>query len=507
MRSKKAIKNIFWSGSYQIISIICGLVLPRLILGTFGSTYNGVVNSAIQFLSMIQILNLGIAGATKVALYKTLAKGDVLGTSRIYNATQNYMKKVAVAIVCYALVLMVVYPFILHTDLGKIECAILVGIVAVRTFAEYFFGITNKTLITADQSGYISYIFNIIATIANTVLAYILICFGCSVFSVYAGSSIVFLLNPLLLSLYVRRKYKIIRNCEPDNSALEARGAVAFHSIANIVHDRTDLIILTLFTDIKVVSVYTVYYLVVGKIKSIMRICTNGMEAAFGDMWVKKEMENLHRNFKAYEYTIYSFTCVVFSCVGVLILPFISLYTKKVTDINYVRLDLAILITIAEAFFCIRQPYLTLVEATGSYEQTKKGAAVEAGLNIVISLALVPFIGIVGVIIGTMCANIFRTCQYSLYVSKNILNQRISVVIRKICWAVLTSALSVGLSLFVIKLIPWTGFSWFKWIVESMIVFMISTVVLVFSSLLFYKNELMHLIRFMDNAIFKKTRK
>jgi len=93
MRSKKALKNLSVSMLYQIISIICGLITPRLILGAYGSTYNGVVNSAKQFLSMVTILNLGIAGATRVALYKTLADKDNLATSRIVKATQIYMRK------------------------------------------------------------------------------------------------------------------------------------------------------------------------------------------------------------------------------------------------------------------------------------------------------------------------------------------------------------------------------------------------------------------------------
>ena len=88
MRTKKAFKNIMASMSYQVISIICGLITPRLLLLAFGSTYNGVVVSATQFLSMITILNVGIAGATRVALYKTLAVNDVLGTSRIVKANK-----------------------------------------------------------------------------------------------------------------------------------------------------------------------------------------------------------------------------------------------------------------------------------------------------------------------------------------------------------------------------------------------------------------------------------
>ena len=93
MRTQKVMLNVSASFLYQIASIICGLITPRLILIAFGSTYNGVIESATQFLSLVSILNIGIAGATRVALYKTLAIKDTNGTNRIMRATKQYLHK------------------------------------------------------------------------------------------------------------------------------------------------------------------------------------------------------------------------------------------------------------------------------------------------------------------------------------------------------------------------------------------------------------------------------
>ena len=41
MRSKKALKNIITSLLQQIVTIICGLIVPRAIIGSFGSNVNG----------------------------------------------------------------------------------------------------------------------------------------------------------------------------------------------------------------------------------------------------------------------------------------------------------------------------------------------------------------------------------------------------------------------------------------------------------------------------------
>lgn len=488
MRTKKAFYNITTSLLSQFVSIICGLITPRLILATFGSTYNGVINSATQFLGIISILNLGIAGATRVALYESLANNDCIGTSRIMKATKNYMRKVAFCLIMYAAVLCIVYPLISHNNLTFTDHMSLIAIVSISSFAEYFFGISNYTLLTADQASYILNILNIAKVTINTIAVYILIKAGASIYSVKLVSSIVFFIAPVLLEIYVKKKYNLISNCTPDDSAIKNRGVVAFHSIANIIHNNTDLIVLTVFTDAKLISVYTIYYLILGKIKALMTVFTSGLEAAFGNMWIKKELASIERNFRLFEYGIYTFTAIMFSCVGILILPFIELYTKGVTDINYLRLDFAILVTVTEATYCLRQPYLTLVQATGSYEETKMGALIEALLNIGISLILVVPLGINGVMIGTLVANIFRTTQYSIFISNNVLHRAYQQVIYRLIWLVGVCGITVSISLLINRVISFPN-GWKGWIVRAITVFITAFFIALVMSIVFYKDD------------------
>ena len=73
------------------------------------------------------------------------------------------------------------------------------------------------------------------------------------------------------------------------------------------------------------------------------------------------------------------------------------------------RTSLGVCIAFAQIFMSIRTPYVLLVQAAGHYKQVKVAGYVEAGINIVLTAVLVIKIGIVGAIIGTIIANIFRT--------------------------------------------------------------------------------------------------
>lgn len=493
-RTQKAFLNMSTSLVSQIVSIICGLITPRLILTNFGSTYNGVTASATQFLGMLNILTLGITGATRVALYKPLAENDNLTVSRLMKASKQYMRKVSTCVVAYIAVLCIVYPLVSKNDLTWAQNVVLILIVGITSLANYLFGVNNTILLQASQSNYVTNIADIIKIIINTICTAVLIWVGCSIYTVKLGSSLIYFVVPLVISIYIHRKFSLTNDCEPLETEGKSRKAVAAHSVANIIHDNVDLVTLTFFVDAKMISVYTVYNTIVSKIKMLLRVFTSGMEAAFGDMWVKREYSTLAKSFKTYEYMMFTLTTIIFSCVGVLLLPFVRVYTLGVNDINYILPTFAALITMAEGIYCIRQPYMTLVYATGSYEQTKKVAVVEAGINLTLSIVLVNIIGISGVVMATIIANIFCTSLFVYFTSKNILKRSIYVVMRRVVWVLICVGITTVLSNLVGKTIVY-NVSWFGWIIEAVVVFIISVVTTLLMSLLFYREDLINLMK------------
>lgn len=74
MRKKKLILNSVTSLLTQLMTIICGLIIPRLIISAYGSQVNGLVSSITQFLSVISLLDLGVGAVVQTALYRPLAE-------------------------------------------------------------------------------------------------------------------------------------------------------------------------------------------------------------------------------------------------------------------------------------------------------------------------------------------------------------------------------------------------------------------------------------------------
>lgn len=504
-RTQKAALNTTMSAISEVVQLVCGLILPRLILAHFGSTYNGVTSSARQLLDAVSILTVGIAGSTRVALYRSLADKDNAKTSAIIRATEQYMHKVGYVLLGLLAALVVVYPMFVDTGYAWYEVAPLILAAGVSASGRYFFGTAYNALLSADQSIYISRFFLICANILNVVISVILIKSGCSVQVVKLTSSFVLVMNPVMRAVYVRRKYKLDRKCEPDKSALSMRRDVMAHSIANIVHDHTDVVVLTLFCNIKLVSVYTVYNLVMSALKKTQVVFTGGIEAVFGNMWVKGEVDRIRQGLEDFEYIIATFASVVFSTALVMILPFISLYTKGVHDIEYLLPSYAIVIIAAQMFHSFRTPYVTLVQGVGHYKQTKNGAYAEAAINLIISVILVQFVGIVGVAIGTLVANIFRTVQYAVYIDNKLIHRGKLVFFKKIFWAIGNIAVISGISYKIATGFAYAG--WVHWVVSAIAVVVVGIVITILSSLVFYRKDMKATIEIAKRSFIKRTRK
>ena len=500
-RTKRAFLNVATSIAGEFVSLACGLILPRLILSNYGSAYNGITQSISQFISYISLMKAGIGGATAVALYKPLAENDNQKISEVLAATEEFMRKIALLFAAFVVVFACVYPLLVSEEFGWLFTASLVLIISISTFGQYYFGFTYQMLLSADQKDYITTCLNILTTIVNTILSVILIRGNHSIHVIKLGSSIAHLITPLSLYFYVRKKYALVEGVKPNKDLIPQRWDATAHEIASFINNNTDVVLLTFFTNMSEISVYSVYHYVISNLKKIVTQVTVGFGAAFGDMYARNEIDLMHQNLGIFELIIYSFTSVLYSVALVMIIPFVVVYTKGVTDIEYVRPLFALVTIVASIFNCFRIPYRVIVINVGHYKQTKNGAIMEAVINIVVSVIGTVLFGLIGVALGTLCAMVFRTLQYAIYLSKNIMYRDLKYFIKHVA---LTFAIILAVYLISKIYMPIVISSWLYWVVYASITTIIAIVLTVGTDYLLYKEDLYNLIEKLKRNFLKK---
>ena len=89
-RQKRAKINAATMLANQLVATLCGLLIPWIMIDTFGSEAYGATTSIAQFLSYISVLEGGIGRAARGELYKPLAEGDAENVSRVYLAVKRF---------------------------------------------------------------------------------------------------------------------------------------------------------------------------------------------------------------------------------------------------------------------------------------------------------------------------------------------------------------------------------------------------------------------------------
>ena len=414
----------------QIVALVCGLIVPRLILSTFGSAANGTVASISQFISITSLIQGGVTGATRVAFYGPVATGDMKKASVVYKTSQSFYTKFALALTGYVAVLAVVYPKFVDTPFGYIDALLLVLVLGMNAIFESMFGIPSQLLMFADQKAYFNTFLQIFCTIGNAFVSVILIKLGCSLLVVKFVAALIFILRPIILNVYVRSHYAIDTSVEKDKSVLSQSNAALAKSIAFYVHSSTDNLVITACLNVMWVSVYSVHRYVVSSISNLVAAILGNTEALFGQMIARDEQDAIKHDVPMYDLmskmlsTVFFFTCII------LITPFVSLYTGGISDIDYYQPLFATLLCLAEYVYCTSLTYNNMIMAAGHIKQTQWISVTEAIINIVLSLILVKWIGIIGVALGTLIAFAFNTVANIVYMKKYIFDMSLGWIIK-----------------------------------------------------------------------------
>lgn len=420
-QKKRLKRNTVASLAFQATNIVCGFVLPRLILARYGSEVNGLVGSITQFLELIAFLELGVGAVVQASLYKPLAERDVRAVSAILSSARRFFSKVALALGLYAVVLVLIYPRFAG-GFDRAGTGVLILAIAVGTFAQYYFGLTDRLLLVADQRGYVQYAAQTATLLLNTAASAVLIEWGADIRTVKLSTALIFLIRPMALRLYVRRHYHIDRRSREEGEPIRQKWNGIAQHISYYVLEKTDVIVLTLLSTLKNVSVYSVYHMVIYGVKNLFLSLTYGVQALMGELIAKEETERLRSLFDWTEWLLHTGTVFLFGCTGVLILPFVQVYTNGVNDADYRVPLFALLITLAHAGHCLRLPYDLLILAAGHFRQTRRCHITAALLNIGFSVLTVKLWGLVGVALGTLCAMAYQTVWMALYDARHILH-------------------------------------------------------------------------------------
>ena len=453
--------NIICTILLHIVTFASGLILPRLLIQKYGSDVNGLVSSISQFLGFITLGEMGIGAVIQYNLYYPLSIKDWKKVSEIITSAKRFFNRLLLGIFIYVFILCIIFSIKMKNNFDLYFIISLIICLSLNSFVQYYLGMAYRQLLDAELLSYIRLLPQITAIIINIIVCRFLILNNYSIQTVKLCTSILYMLQPFVIYIYIKIYFPQVKTVKLNSEPIQQKWNGLAQHIAGVVMKDTDIVVLTFFSTLDNISIYSIYYMIIYGIETIFESVITNFTSVFGKMFASKNKKNeITQVFTIMEILVHMTVTTLFLCIGNLIVPFIRIYTKDICDINYIVPEFAVLLVIAHAFYCIRLPYHIMIKAVGHYKQTQKAAIIESVINILVSVIVVHKLGLIGVAIGTLLAMIYKNIYYYIYLHNNILNYSylkcIKVFLCDIIVILISQILLNNLKLESINYISWT---------------------------------------------------
>lgn len=423
-RKQRAIKNIVYSSLVKLLTFAIGIVIPRLIIVGYGSEINGLLQTVSNIYSYLALIMAGVGTAAIQGLYKPISERNKRGISSVLVATRQYFRKLVRWYAIGGVIFAFVFPLLVHST---IDTRIIVAVILIEGLSSsltYYYTYTVQALLSADGRDYVIQIIQFVVFLITSAVKIALALLSVNIIILEVVYLIINILQITMYQTYIRKQYDWINWDESaDTKVLKNRKHFLLNGVAWTVFSSTDTIIISTFCGLMYSSVYALYNMIFANLNLVLAIIYNSVYFILGQVYHedKEKYLVLHDGFES---LITGLVFALLSVAYILILPFFRLYTRGITDINYIDSYLPLLFCGVQILSNCRMISGNLINLTNNPQMTNKASIAEVIINFSLSVILAKNIGLYGVLIATIVALGFKTNYIVIIANKKILNRK-----------------------------------------------------------------------------------
>ena len=463
---------------YTIISFVCRTVFIK----TLGTEYLGVNGLFTNILTILSFAELGIGNAIIFKLYKPIAEDN---QERVKTLLHFY-KRAYAAIGTFMLVAgILLIPFLgsIVKDTPNIteSITIIYILFLLNTSISYFFTY-KKSIITGYQKEYVINLISLIVTIVQNVAQII--------FLYITHNYIVYLLLQILATFidnivasilankmypYIKEKqYEKITKKEQKNIFEDVKSLVLYKLGATLANG-TDNIIISSFLGVNFVGLLSNYTIVINAINTLLSSAFSSITASIGNLNTIKKSEKK-------ESVFYEILFISFLIYGYLAIAMTILLNKFITIWLGQEYLLSISISIALGFNLYieggRFVNYTFRNTIGLFKKGRLMPLFSSVTNFILSIILVRYIGMFGVLIATGISKLFVLTWYDPYLIHHAEFKTSSIRYYKTyLYYLIITAITFVINYYIIRVIPIEGIIGF--IIDGIVITIVTTIIFI----------------------------
>ena len=457
--------------AYEVMLILFGLIMPRLIIGTYGSEVNGLTSTINHLLSILNLLQAGAVGASIFQMYKPVAEKDYYQVSMVLESSRRYFRKLGLIFLALVIVVIPIMSIGTESKLAIWEKALAFLILGVNGALYFFFTAWYDILFAPHQKRYLFSIASILDKLLYYGLLFAVILLKLHFMWMYVAVLVGTCSRVLFLHAIYRREFKplLVKVKPNENFKIKNKGYLLCNQIAAQAVDALPSVMITSVSGLISASVYAIYTLVQNMIKMVVRTLQISVSEVFGNLVVSASEERVKRVYGLLEFVFFLAAVVLCCCASFLFMPFIYLYTNGNTldGINYMYPVLSIAAVSYGVLYSMYMPCYTLTNVYGLFKETYLQAVICAIVSTVASLLLGIFVDWPLLVFGPLFYYFAMIIWRSVVARKKISWFRLTSFVCRMLVAILTVAVSVIVSSAVYA--DRYPESWFGWLVHAVL--------------------------------------
>lgn len=435
MRARNSLCNIIGVLALYFVKILLAFVGKTCLIRILGDEYNGINALFSSIISMLSIAELGIGSAIIYNLYKPVKENNI---SEIKTIMKFYR-------VCYALIAGIVAILgiaitpVLNSFVGEVNIPdniyLLFYLFLLDAVSSYLLTY-KRSILYADQKNYIISVCDIVYTVVLHVsqIAVLLITHN-FVFYLTVGITCRILENMVIQGI-ANWRYPYLRDKNVESLSPEIRRDIVkkvkgllFHKIGSYIVYGTDNLIISKMVSIVAEGLYSNYLTIITPLTNIISQMIIALQASVGNLLVdnnKKKNYEIYRKIALLNFWLYTVSSV---CLFFLVQDFITIWLGK----KYLFDTFTVCILSVNFWQTgMRGALGVFKNAAGIYYEDKYIPLLESLINLVSSIVLVHYFGIVGVFLGTFISSlVIFLYSFPVLVYKPLFSKGYSVYVKE----------------------------------------------------------------------------
>lgn len=403
--------------------LVFGIILPKITIMNLGSEANGFLSTVNEVFSYVALIEGGLGLALLNSLYEPIAKGNNDEISDVMTAARIRYRRVAFAYFTVSVIIAFLFPIFLKTNLSYMEMVLTILMQGIGGAGTMYLSSSICQYLIAAGRNYVKEINHLACYVLTSISKIALIIFTKNIVVVTLIYTIFCLVEGSIYQYYFKKHFPEInlKSETPKYRNLSEQKYFLVHQISSVIFSATDLFVISIFCSLTESSIYAVYSLIFTAISTTMLSVFNSMKYILGAAYA----EGLDKYTRVHDIFDTVYLAVMFSLYFTAFLlanGFVGLYTQG-ADVNYVDAYLPLLFALTKILSSCRNVCGNTHNIAHRAKQNMVPTVVEAVLNLGVSLVLVNFLGMYGVLIGTVVALLFRTNQTIIYTNRFILGR------------------------------------------------------------------------------------